>query len=390
MSFNNQMKNIIKNILLFLPIIYSIIKLRSDIYFYIISSIIYLVLSLFYFIYKNKNYYSYILQVVISCIFLDLTFHNIDFKLFINNFTLINIKMLIIIIFLLLFGFFLRAYKWRYLLDHIKPIRVISLFKAVIVGYMMNSILPARAGEVYRAFFLNKLEKISKSSVFGTIVLERVFDGLSIGICIIYVLLINIIQEELVYRAGIIGIGVYIFAIIFIVIFYFKKDVVVKIMKKVLFFFPSQLMKKIMEFLNSFYEGLHIFRNLKRLIFFTLFTIIMWVLFLYTNYLFLESMGMFQIINSAVSQINFTILMVVCIAIGVSIPSAPGAVGPFQFSIFMAFSSVIPALAKSQEASYDGNLVASFSMYIWLVSILIVVILGFYILTREHVKLKIK
>jgi hypothetical protein len=99
------------------------------------------------------------------------------------------------------------------MLNHIKRVRISSLLKTVIMGFMVNSILPARAGEVYRAFFLNKLEKISKSTILATVVLERITDGLVIGIGIVYIFLIDIIHLKIFYHAGYIAGGVYISAI---------------------------------------------------------------------------------------------------------------------------------------------------------------------------------
>jgi uncharacterized protein (TIRG00374 family) len=63
------------------------------------------------------------------------------------------------------------------------------LFSSMMIGYMMNSIIP-RAGEVYRPVLLANKEKISKASAFGTILVERVFDLLSLlisfGICMLF------------------------------------------------------------------------------------------------------------------------------------------------------------------------------------------------------------
>ncbi len=383
-----MIKKILKNILLLLPIIYSIIKIKFDVDFYVIFCIIYLLFILFYYINKNKNYYSYLLQIGISYIFLDLTFHNINLKLFFNAFKLINIKILLLIIFLSILIIYIRAFKWKYLLKHIKPVSMISLFKTVIVGYMVNSILPARAGEVYRAFFLNKLEKISKSTIFATIVLERVFDGLVIGLGVIYILLINIIKNKIFYNIGILSCGIYILAIVMLILFYYNKNFVINTAKRILFFLPEKSMDKLISLFNSFHEGLHIFKSFRNLIFLSIFTFITWCIVGIHDYMFLQSMDIFQILEIGSSHLDFLILLMVCMVIGVSIPSGPGAIGPFHASIFFAFFLINPDYMKSNTHEY--NLIACFSMYIWLVQILFFIISGLIILTREHIKLKIK
>jgi len=87
-------------------------------------------------------------------------------------------------------GGYFRAIRWRYFLDPLKEnIGIGILFSSMMIGYMMNSIIP-RAGEVYRPVLLANKEKISKASAFGTILVERVFDLLSLlisfGICMLF------------------------------------------------------------------------------------------------------------------------------------------------------------------------------------------------------------
>ena len=383
-----MIKNIIKNVLIFLPVIYSIIRLKVDFDFYIIFLIIYTPFILLYFIYRNKKYYSYIIQIGISCIFLDLTFHNINFKFFFNYLKLINFNYLLVIIPILFFGLFIRAYKWKYLLGHIKPIRLSSLFKATIMGFAVNSILPARAGELYRAFFLSKLEKISKSTVFATVILERIVDGLVVGIAVIYILLIRIIKPKIFYNTGIIAGSVSVFAIATLVLFYSNKDSMIKIIRKALFFLPYKVMNKLCLLLNSFYEGLHIFSNLKKIFFFTAFTIIIWIIIGLVDYLFLESMGIFKVFNFGISNFNFIILLMVCMVLGVALPGGPGGMGPLHYLIKYAFLIVLNSnYLNSNPVKY--NLILAFAMYIWLCPVLICIISGLVVLTMEHIKSKI-
>jgi uncharacterized protein (TIRG00374 family) len=51
------------------------------------------------------------------------------------------------------------------------------LFQYAIIGYMANNLIPARAGELVRAYVLGDREGVSKMGTFGTIAVERLFDG---------------------------------------------------------------------------------------------------------------------------------------------------------------------------------------------------------------------
>jgi len=74
---------------------------------------------------------------------------------------------------------FLRTYRWHYLLRHMKSVPVKRLFPVVTIGYMGNNVYPFRAGEVIRAYVLKRKENVSGSASLATIVVERIFDGLT-------------------------------------------------------------------------------------------------------------------------------------------------------------------------------------------------------------------
>src|SRR5436190_22601264 len=71
-------------------------------------------------------------------------------------------------------GVGVRTVRWQVLLRPILPqTRFLQLFEVVVIGYMANDILPARLGEVVRAYVLSRRERITKSATLGTIVVER-------------------------------------------------------------------------------------------------------------------------------------------------------------------------------------------------------------------------
>ncbi len=86
-----------------------------------------------------------------------------------------------------LLAVYLRALRWRHLTDPIQRIPTGPLFRAVAVGFMANNIFPLRMGEVARSWYLARETGAGVSAVFGTIVLERVLDivtvvGLAFGV----------------------------------------------------------------------------------------------------------------------------------------------------------------------------------------------------------------
>ena len=70
----------------------------------------------------------------------------------------------------------IRAYRWQYLLDPIGKVRFGSAFRATAVGFAASTVLPARAGELIRPYFLARYERMSATGAFATIILERLLD----------------------------------------------------------------------------------------------------------------------------------------------------------------------------------------------------------------------
>jgi uncharacterized protein (TIRG00374 family) len=74
----------------------------------------------------------------------------------------------------------IRAWRWQYLLEPLGRTSFANAFRATAVGFAATSILPARAGEVIRPYFLARHERLSATSAFATVILERVLDMLTV------------------------------------------------------------------------------------------------------------------------------------------------------------------------------------------------------------------
>ena len=74
----------------------------------------------------------------------------------------------------------IRAWRWQYLLAPLGRTRFGNAFRATAVGVAANGILPARAGELIRPYFLSRYEDLSATGAFATIILERLLDLLTV------------------------------------------------------------------------------------------------------------------------------------------------------------------------------------------------------------------
>lgn len=77
-------------------------------------------------------------------------------------------------------SYFARGLRWRLLLVRDRPVSPITAFWATMVGYVGNSFLPARAGDVLRPLAISRATGIRASYALATVVTERIIDTLAL------------------------------------------------------------------------------------------------------------------------------------------------------------------------------------------------------------------
>jgi hypothetical protein len=137
-----------------------------------------------------------------------------------------------------LFGYWARAYRWKYSLQHLGyQTNFKNDFMSVCVSYFMNLTIP-RSGEITRAALLKKYENVPFDKGFGTIVAERIVDLilflLFVGLAFIlqFEKLYNFIKEKIsiekIILFGIIGLFL---GIVFLLIWIYAEWKIIKKLK---------------------------------------------------------------------------------------------------------------------------------------------------------------
>ena len=94
-------------------------------------------------------------------------------------------------LFVALFGFLSRAYRWKYSIEHLGyKSKFHNNLMAVCICYFVNLSIP-RSGEISRALILKKYENIPFDKGFGTIIAERVIDTIIFLLIVIVSFLIQ-------------------------------------------------------------------------------------------------------------------------------------------------------------------------------------------------------
>jgi len=252
-----------------------------------------------------------------------------------------------------------RCIRWKILLEPMgyNP-RLANMFCATMIGYLANSAVP-RLGEVLKCTILSRYEKLPVDKLFGTIVIERIFDLICFTIFIGFTLLIqwgavsDFFQNnagsteafnwsKLFIILGSIAVG------ILLVIWLFKRHK------------ENKVVQKISRFGAGIKEGLLTIKTLKRKKGFLLHTFFIWGLYLLQVYIGFSAM-------QQTSHLGIGPACAVLVLASLAMILTPGGIGAFPFAI-------MKVLVLYNIAEPDGQ---SFGWLMWGVSTGIVVVTGF-------------
>lgn len=121
-----------------------------------------------------------VIGLVISAVFVVLTISRVDLRETAAAVGRVNFGMVLLAVPLVGIELLLRALRWQRLLQPVAPVALSRTAAYLAIGYFANSMLPARLGDVARAFLAGRAFGASRLAVLGTIVVERLADGLFI------------------------------------------------------------------------------------------------------------------------------------------------------------------------------------------------------------------
>ena len=119
---------------------------------------------------------SIVLPIVLVLL-IAITAGNIDFGELVNSIAHANPALLLAAFAIYYAGFPLRGYRWTLLLRGAgTEVSVRDSTEIIFVSWLVNCLVPAKLGDVYRAYLLRLNFSVSLSRTFGTVFIERVFD----------------------------------------------------------------------------------------------------------------------------------------------------------------------------------------------------------------------
>jgi len=176
-------------------------------------------------------------------------------------------------------SYIFRIYRWVALLGPVGKVRKATDAPPLITGFMLNSVLPGRLGEFARSALLTRKTGIPFASTFATVVVARLFDGLSLTGLTLVVMAAMWERLSQTVRSGLIAAGCGYIAVLLVLVALRKwhgrtVSVLVWPFRKLGLRPLAERMEKL---LLDFAAGLDILKDPGELVKVTLFSILVWV-----------------------------------------------------------------------------------------------------------------
>lgn len=318
---------------------------------------------------KIKENWKLVIGLLLSILFLYLAFRKVDFKQMASSFASADYWYILPTIIIIFLSHWLRALRWRYLLMPIRQIKTLPLFNSLIIGYLFNTFLPAHLGEIVRAYVLARKEPVSASAAFGTIVIERIIDVLTM-LLLLAVAMIVYPFPQWVKNGGYLTCGFVIGLFILLLIMKKYSEPSLRLLQRATGFLSVTLADKINNMARSFLQGIVPLAKSSHYIIVMVLSILVWVCYGCTFQLVLHA---FDFIATYGLPWSTALVLLVITTFSILVPSSPGYVGAYhylcQISLGLFSVPASPAL--------------TFAFVMHGISFLPVLVLGLVLLWRE-------
>lgn len=313
----------------------------------------------------------YWIGIAISVLLVYLLVRSVQPASVVNAFRDANLLFVLPALVLYFVGVFVRAVRWHVLLRPVRGISLRRLFEVLAVGFMANDILPLRAGEVVRAYMLWKKERLEPGATIATILVERIFDGLTLtGFLVVGGSMVRL-GDSLLWLTRVAGV-VFVAGVMAAIALAVIPQITLRVTAAVLRPFPARLRDVILRVISSFEDGLRILRSVRETGVVLGLSIVAWLL---EAGVFFTLMFSFSIQPSYVAAI----LGAAVANLASMIPSSPGYVGTFDVGLLNVLNGTFGV-----EASYA----AAYTALVHVVLVVPITALGIFFVWREGLSLK--
>jgi uncharacterized protein (TIRG00374 family) len=221
-----------------------------------------------------------------------------------------------------LVNFLLRVPRWGLLFGDDAP-DFHTLFGAMNVGYAINFLLPARLGEIVRAYWIRDRTGLGMMRTLSTIALERVSDGVALVVILILVAPTVAFPGKLLGPALLVG-GAFLIALAVMAVFAYGSTRERHPLSRLLLRMENGRFSGLAGLIRQLIAGLRALQNRRALALLLLYTVTLWVSNSVLLWLVLRAFHIDAPLTAG-------FLLTAVLNLGMAVPSTPGYIGVYDF-----------------------------------------------------------
>ena len=264
------------------------------------------------------------LGILSSALFLWLAGRGIDWAQFGEALRQTRYVYLIPAVVFTMLGHFSRAVRWKYMMAPVKECAIQPLWAATAIAFMVNNLLPARLGELVRAFVIGRSQNVSRFASFATIVYERVVD-VFVLIILLWFCMVRISGPEWLARSAeiLVAFNVALFLLLWSMVRW--RNRFRALIERAVRPFPPETRQRMHVSADSFVVGLGVVTRPASTVPIGLLSIAVWGCAIAGVWFCILAFGL-ELPALA------SVLMIVLMSLGSMIPSAPAFLGTLQYA----------------------------------------------------------
>jgi uncharacterized protein (TIRG00374 family) len=273
----------------------------------------------------------------ISLFFLVLAFRGQDPAEIRDAFARVDWRWLPLALVVLYTGITIRSFRWHILLRPVHDIPTREVFPVMIIGYAANNVLPLRAGELVRAWVLERRYGVRKSAALATIAVERLFDGVTMLLFIGAAATAVGLTAELRHVA-LVAAAVFAAAIVGLCVLLAGGAVRDRVLRLVLGPLPERLATRVERMADSFLAGLGVLSRRRDLALVAITSVVAWSCEVTTYWMVARAFG--APLSTAMTPVG-ALLTTGFANLATLVPSGPGFVGTFEAGVLLAVNGAL-------------------------------------------------
>ncbi len=267
----------------------------------------------------------------------------------------------------------LRALRWRIMINQQTPMPVGKSVLLYSAGQVLNIVMPALTGQVGRLILFSRRTSLGKTFIFSTIILEIVFDAVSLIIFVFLTSLAFAFPEKYRTISYIVAGATTITLIVLYLIIHYRTNLEELGKRRLKPIHPSTYIT-LKKFLRSFTKGIELLKSSQHVLVGIGLSLASWTFHMLALYFLFFSFGFHEpvAIAAAIMVLNTIILM---------IPITPGNAGTFE----MAVSRFLLLIGTSSITRSDAVL---YALALHIIDLIPVFVMGGAFMHFERVSLR--